>query len=155
MRRSRIGLLCGAVVLVVAGGLPPAAGAQPSPTPPAPETTQSSPAGSDMFSGVLHGEGIVQTTKGPVRVAMQRGEATRLTPNSLTVESSDGFTRQWNLADNIRVYDHRHTLQPGALKAGVEVAVAGTAPTTSGAPASPASPAGGTFTAKWVLVQSS
>jgi len=43
-----------------------------------------------MFGGVLHGEGILQTKKGPVRVAMQNGEATTLTQSSVTVRSSDG-----------------------------------------------------------------
>ncbi|HTJ34488.1 MAG TPA: hypothetical protein VL738_14780 [Dactylosporangium sp.] len=152
MRRSRIGLLCGAAVIVVAGGLPPtAAAAQPTPTPTPPETTNSAPAGHDMLSGVLHGEGLVQTTKGPVRVAMQRGEATKLTPTSVTVVSTDGYSRTWTLTNNVRVYDKRHTLQPGALKAGAQLAVAGTAPAAAGA--TPTAPA--QFTAKWILVQSS
>ncbi|GAA2368918.1 hypothetical protein [Dactylosporangium salmoneum] len=104
-----------------------------------------------MLSGVLHGEGLVQTTKGPIRVALQRGAATKLTPTSLTVQSSDGYSRSWTLDNNVRVYDQRHTLQPNALKAGAQVTVAGTAPATNASPGT----ANGTFTAKWVVVQSS
>lgn len=147
MKRSRIGLLCAAAVLVVAGGLPPVmASAQPTPTP---EPSSSQEAHGDMLAGVLHGEGIVQTKQGPVRVAMQRGEATKLTPTALTVRSTDGFTRTWTLNDNVRVYDQRHTLQPNALKAGAQLTVAGTAPATS--TASPGM--GNQFTAKWILVK--
>jgi hypothetical protein len=148
MKRSRIGLLCGAAVLAVAGGLPPVmASAQPTPTP---EPTTSAPSSTDhdMLKGVLHGEGLVQTTKGPIRVAMQRGEATKLTPTSLTVQSTDGYTKTWTLNDNVRVYDQRHTLQPDALKAGAQLTVAGTAPATT-----TASPGNARFTAKWVLVK--
>ncbi|MEV8514322.1 hypothetical protein [Dactylosporangium sp. NPDC051484] len=105
-----------------------------------------------MLQGVLHGEGIVQTTKGPVRVAMQRGAATNLTSTAVTVKSSDGFTRTWTLNNGVRVYDKRHTLQPGALKTGAQLSVAGTAPVSGGQPGG--SPAAATFTAKWIVVQS-
>jgi hypothetical protein len=148
MKRSRIGLLCGAAVLVVAGSLPPVmASAEPTPSP-APSTSASS----DMLSGVLHGEGLVQTTKGPLKVAMQRGEATKLTPTSVTVESTDGYSRTWTLSDNVKVYDKRHTLQPDALKTGTQLTVAGTAPAAGGNGSSSMAPT--QFTAKWVLVQS-
>ncbi|MER7006600.1 hypothetical protein ABT297_26655 [Dactylosporangium sp. NPDC000555] len=139
------------MALTFVGALPPAAAvAQPTPTP---ETTSSAPSHHDMLKGVLHGEGIVQTTNGPVRVAMQRGAATNVTPTSVTVHSSDGFTRAWTLNNSVRVYDKRHTLEPSALKTGAQVSVAGTAPVSGGQPGG--SPAAAAFTAKWILVQSS
>jgi len=155
MRRSRIGLLCAAAVLTVAGTLPPvAAMAQPSPTPEptapatAPPPSKHGDMHGDMLKGVLHGEGIVQTTNGPVRVAMQKGEATRVSTTSVTVRSSDGYTRVWRLDDSTKVYGPQHTAQPGALQVGANVAIAGTAPA-----ATTESPAGNTFTAKWVMVR--
>ncbi|WP_432983458.1 hypothetical protein [Dactylosporangium sp. CA-233914] len=137
MRRSRTGLLCGAVVLTLVGGLPPAAAmAQPAPSP--------QPNGHhDMLSGVLHGEGLVQTTNGPVKVAMQKGDATRVTPTTVTVRSTDGFTRTWQVPTNLKVYDKRHTVQSGGLHAGTPVTIAGTAAADSAQ-----------FTAKWVVVRS-
>jgi hypothetical protein len=158
MRRSRIGLLLSAVVLVIVGSLPAVATAQPSPepTPNGSSSTNGSPGANGdehegMLAGVLHGEGIVQTKKGPIRVAMQNGEATSLTQSSVTVRSSDGFTRNWALDKNLKVYDKRHTLQPNALKAGSDLVVAG--PVTGAT--SSASPAAATYTAKIVLVHSS
>ncbi|WP_432833724.1 hypothetical protein [Dactylosporangium sp. CA-092794] len=153
MRRSRIGMLCATVTLAVVGGLPPAtASAQPTPAPPTPEPTTSAPDhGHDMLSGVLHGEGLVQTKNGPIRVALQNGSATRLTSTQVTVRSSDGYTRTWQLPANLKVYDKRHTLQPNALQAGAELTVAGTAPANAGT----ASPGAVQYTAKWVVVRSS
>jgi hypothetical protein len=155
MRRSRIGLLCSAVVLTIVGSLPPAAVAQPTPSP---DGSGSGSGHGDMLAGVLHGEGIVQTKKGPIRVAMQNGEATALTPTSVTVRSSDGYTRTWAVGDDLKVYDKRHTLQPGALKAGVDLAIAGTAPIKATATPSlngpSASPSATSYTARVVLVQS-
>ena len=55
MRRSRIGLLLSAVILVVVGSLPGVAMADPTPSD---QTSQQ-----EMLAGVLHGEGIVQTKK--------------------------------------------------------------------------------------------
>jgi hypothetical protein len=162
MKHSRIGLLIATAVLVIVGGLPAVAFAQPSPTPVAPGTdsgsteTSAGPAdGHGMLSGVLHGEGLVQTKKGPVRVAMQNGEATALTQTSVTVRSSDGYTRTWVLDKNVKVYDKRHTLQPGALRAGADLAIAGTAPAANGSASAAATPTSANYTAKVVLIHSS
>jgi hypothetical protein len=155
MRRSRIGLLLSAIVLVIVGSLPAVATAQPSPTP-TDNGSSSSTNGDEhqgMLAGVLHGEGIVQTKKGPVRVAMQNGEATSLTQSAVTVRSSDGFTRTWALDQNLKVYDKRHTLQPNALKAGSQLVVAG--PVTGASSSATASPAAATYTARVILVHSS
>jgi hypothetical protein len=146
MRRSRIGLLFSAVILVVVGSLPGVAMADPTPSD---KTSQH-----EMLAGVLHGEGIVQTKKGPVRVAMQNGTATAATDTSLTIRSADGYTKTWTLAKNVKVFDHRNSLQPNALRAGTEVVVGGPI-TVNGGSATPTATPSTTYTAQIVLVQSS
>ncbi|GAA3237713.1 hypothetical protein ACFO1B_27780 [Dactylosporangium siamense] len=145
MRRSRIGLLFCAVILVVIGSLPGVALADPTPSG---QTSEH-----EMLAGVLHGEGIVQTKKGPVRVAMQHGTATAATETSLTVRSADGYMKTWTLAKNVKVFDKRHSLQPGALQAGTDVVVGGPI-TVNGGAATPAATPSTTYTAQIVLVQS-
>jgi hypothetical protein len=147
MRRSRIGLLLSAVVLLVVGSMPGVALADPTPTG---ETGTHE----DMLSSVLHGEGIVQTKKGPVRVAMQNGTATAATDTSLTVRSTDGYTKVWTLDKNVKVFDKRHSLQPDALQAGTKVVVGGPITVNGGTAGPPATP-NTTYTAQIVLVQSS
>ncbi|UWP82860.1 hypothetical protein [Dactylosporangium fulvum] len=107
----------------------------------------------NMFGDVYHGEGVLQTKNGPVRVAMQNGDATQLTQSSVTVRSADGFTRTWELGKNLKVYDKRHTLQPGALQSGAHLVIAGK---VTGAAASPGSPSPGAakYTAQVVFVHS-
>lgn len=145
MRRSRIGLLFSAVVLVVVGSLPGVAVADPTPSD---QTGQH-----DMLAGVLHGEGIVQTKKGPVRVAMQNGTATAATDTSLTIRSADGYTKTWTLAENVKVFDHRNSLQPQALRAGTQVVVGGPITMNAGTAAPSATPTT-TYTAQVVFVKS-
>ena len=145
MRRTRIGLLLSAVILVVVGSLPGVAMADPTPSD---QTSQH-----EMLAGVLHGEGIVQTKKGPVRVAMQNGTATAATATSLTIRSADGYTKTWTLAENVKVFDKRKTLQPDALRAGTEVIVGGPI-TMNGGSAGPTASPSTTYTAQIVLVQS-
>ncbi|MEV6924455.1 hypothetical protein AB0M46_08090 [Dactylosporangium sp. NPDC051485] len=141
MTRNRIGLAVGAAVLTGAGvvGIPATAIAQPSPAPPGGGTATTAPAPGygaqdhhhgGMLSGVEHGEGVVQTDKGQVNVAMQVGTLTSATGSAVTVKSADGWTRTWNLGSNLRVFEQRHTLQPNALTAGTKIVIAGT---TSGA----------------------
>ncbi|WP_238019580.1 hypothetical protein KZZ52_00650 [Dactylosporangium sp. AC04546] len=151
MTRSRIGLLLGAAVLVVAGGLPTVAAAQPSPAPPAPAPSATMNE-HGMWGDVLHGEGTLQTKTGPVRVAVQNGEATTLTQSSVTVRSADGFTRTWQINDNVKVYDKRHTLQPGALRTGADLMIAGKI--TAGTATATGTPAPATYTAQVVFVHS-
>jgi len=144
MQRSRIGLLFSAAALTFVGVLPPAiATAQPTPEPPPPSSSTKHSEHSDMLNGVLHGEGLVQTKDGPVRVALQNGEATRVTATTVTVRSTDGYTRSWQLAENLKVYDQRHQLQPGGVRAGANLTIAGTASTATAS----------TFTAKWVVLR--
>ena len=134
----RIGLALSAAVLAGAGvaGVPVAASAQPSPVPPGGgmATTAPSPgptAGEqrqhgDMLKGVEHGEGTVQTKNGLVHVAMQKGTLTSIAESSVTVKSADGWTRTWTLGSDLRVSESRHTLQPGVLKTGSNITIAGT-----------------------------
>lgn len=150
MKRSRIALLCSAVALTFVGALPPApAVGQPTPEPSAP-SAPSRHSHADMLKNVLHGEGIVETQDGPIRVALQKGEVTTVTPTTVTVQSSDGFTRTWQVPKDLKVYDQRHTLQPGGLQSGSSLMIAGTAGSTS----TKATPAAATWTAKWVVMQS-
>ncbi|MFF5229711.1 hypothetical protein [Dactylosporangium sp. NPDC000521] len=79
-----------------------------------------------MLRGVEHGEGTVQTKNGLVHVAMQKGTLTSISESSVTVKSADGWTRTWTLGSDLRVFESRHTLQPGVLKAGSNVTIAGT-----------------------------
>ncbi|GAA2371712.1 hypothetical protein [Dactylosporangium salmoneum] len=153
MRRNRIGLAIGAAMLTGAGlvGIPATAMAQPSPTPPGGGTATTAPGygmqdhhGGGMLKGVEHGEGVVQTDKGQVTVAMQVGTLTSATGSSVTVKSADGWTRTWNLGSNLRVFEQRHTLQPSALTAGTKIVIAGT---TTGAGTT-----GETYTARLVKV---
>ena len=146
MRRTRIGLLLSAVILVIVGSLPGVAVADPTPTGPTDN-------GHDMLSGILHGEGIVQTKKGPIRVAMQNGTATTATDTSLTVRSTDGYTKTWTLAQNAKIFDNNHkSVQPDALQSGMSVVVGGPIATSGGSPG--ASPSA-TYTAQFVMIQSS
>ena len=148
MRHTRIGLLLSAVVLVIVGALPGVATAQPTPG----ETGQTYQH-ENWLKDVLHGEGIVQTKKGPMRVAMQNGTATATTGTSLTVRSTDGYTKTWTLAKNAKIFDNHMAVQPEALQAGSSVVVGGPI-TTSGGGASPAATASTTYTAQVVLIQS-
>jgi len=148
MRRSRIGLLLCAVFLLVIGSLPGVATADPTPSD---QTSKQ-----DMLAGVLHGEGIVQTKKGPVRVAMQNGTATAATGTSLTIRSADGYTKMWTLAENVKVFDNHKSVSPTTLQAGSTVVVGG--PITvngGGGSATPTAAPSTTYTAEIVMIQSS
>ncbi|GAA4263783.1 hypothetical protein [Dactylosporangium darangshiense] len=156
MIRTRIGLALSTAVITALGllGMPTVASAQPSPTAPGggmtttePSSGPSAGANDGMLRDVLHGEGVVQTKNGPVRVAIQKGTITSITTSSVAVKSSDGWSRTWTLGNNVRVYEHRNTLQPKALTAGSEITVAGTVSGNNGA-------SGGTYTAKVVHLHS-
>ncbi|MEU0553452.1 hypothetical protein [Dactylosporangium sp. NPDC006015] len=148
MRRTRIGLLLSAVILVIVGSLPGVALADPTPG----ETGQGGQH-ENWLKNVLHGEGIVQTKKGPIRVAMQNGTATAATETSVTVRSTDGYTKTWTLAQNAKIYNDHMSVQPGALQAGSMVVVGGPI-TVSGGGGSPAASPTTTYTAQIVLIQS-
>jgi ferric-dicitrate binding protein FerR (iron transport regulator) len=140
-------LFC-AVFLVVIGSLPGVALADPTPSGQTGKQDKQ-----DMLAGVLHGEGIVQTKKGPVRVAMQNGTATATTGTSLTIRSADGYTKSWTLAENVKVFENHKSVQPDAIQAGSTVVVGGPITVNGGAAAPSATPTT-TYTAEIVLVRS-
>lgn len=135
MTRRRIGVALSAAVLglsglvgLTAGGTAAAApAAQPTPTAPepsAPESAPESPHGMGM-GNILHGEGTIKTKEGTKQVAMQHGAVTSVSDTSLTVKSSDGYTRSWALGPSVHVIEHRTALQPTSVKSGTDVVVAG------------------------------
>ncbi|WP_432994179.1 hypothetical protein [Dactylosporangium sp. CA-233914] len=130
----RMVLAAAATTVALAIGAPVAAAAQPSPTPPGgtsgPGQTQTSPmppSGTEMHGmpDVLHGEGIVQTTKGPVHVAIQHGTVSQITGSTVTVRSSDGYTKTWQTSDHLKVLSMRNSLQPAAVSQGSKVFIGG------------------------------
>jgi hypothetical protein len=78
-----------------------------------------------LARNVLHGEAVVQTKEGNITVAVQRGEVTAITADSITVKSADGVTWTWKFDSKLRVVENRSTIQPSQLKAGAKVALAG------------------------------
>ena len=92
--------------------------------------------------------------KGPIRVAMQNGTATTATDTSLTIRSTDGYTKTWTLAQNVKVYDNNHkSVQPDALQSGMSVVVGG--PISGGGTAGASPSPSMTYTAQFVMIQSS
>jgi hypothetical protein len=73
----------------------------------------------------LHGELTVNTKDGVRTVAAQRGTVTAVTDTGVTVKSTDGFTATWAFGDKLRVRQAKQDAERGAVKNGVEVAVAG------------------------------
>jgi hypothetical protein len=77
------------------------------------------------FRNTLHGEAVVQTEEGTKTVVVQRGAVTAITSTSVTVRSTDGFTLTWTFSDQLRVFERRNQVQPGAVEVGAPIAVAG------------------------------
>jgi hypothetical protein len=78
-----------------------------------------------LARNVLHGEAVVQTKEGNITVAVQRGEVTAISADSITVKSADGVTWTWKFDPKLRVVENRATIQPSAVKTGAKVALAG------------------------------
>jgi hypothetical protein len=77
------------------------------------------------MGNILHGEGTIKTKQGTKQVAMQHGTVTSVADSSLTVKSSDGYTRTWSLGPSVHVVEHRTALQPTSVKVGTDLVVAG------------------------------
>ena len=77
------------------------------------------------FGNILHGEGTIKTKQGTQPVAMQHGTVTSVSDSSITLKSSDGYTKTWSLAPSVHVLEHRTDLQPTSVKIGTDLAVAG------------------------------
>lgn len=111
----------------------PALDPQPTPTPAKGKRDGSKldawakrhPAKVFLARNVLHGEAVVQTKEGTITVAVQRGEVTAISADSITVKSSDGVTWTWKFDAKLRVVENRSTIQPSEVKAGAKVALAG------------------------------
>ncbi|MGQ5260588.1 hypothetical protein ACTWLT_07520 [Micromonospora sp. ZYX-F-536] len=79
-----------------------------------------------LRKNTLHGEAVVKTKDGGTQtVAVQRGEVTAIDGDSMTVKSTDGFTMTWTFGDDLRVVERRATVQPGEVKVGATLGVAG------------------------------
>jgi hypothetical protein len=140
MTRTRLGLalsaavlgLSGLVGLTAGGSVAAAPAAQPSPSAPeptapepsAPESAPEAPHGMGM-GNILHGDGTIKTKQGTKMVAMQHGTVTSVSDSSLTLKSSDGYTKTWTLAPSVHVIEHRTDLQPTSVKVGTDLVVAG------------------------------
>jgi hypothetical protein len=155
MTRTRIGLalsaavlgLSGLVGLTAGGSVAAAPAAQPSPSAPepsapeptapeptAPEPTGSAPSAPESapeaphgmgMGNILHGDGTIKTKQGTKMVAMQHGTVTSVSDSSLTLKSSDGYTKTWTLGPSVHVIEHRTDLQPTSVKIGTDLVVAG------------------------------
>ncbi|GIJ10620.1 hypothetical protein ACFFMR_15395 [Micromonospora andamanensis] len=74
----------------------------------------------------LHGEVVVKTRDGGTKtVAVQRGKVTALADDKITVRSTDGFTRTWTFADDLRVVERRKSIESTDIKVGTKLGVAG------------------------------
>ncbi len=75
---------------------------------------------------VLHGEVTVDTKQGPKVVVIQRGTVTELSPTSITVKSTDGFTQTWVLNKDTHVVHAKNPVTLSDVKNGIEIGIAGT-----------------------------
>jgi hypothetical protein len=78
-----------------------------------------------LRKNTLHGEIVVQTDDGTRTIAVQRGTVTAIDDDSMTVESTDGFTLTWSFGEKLRVIERRKAVQPDDVDVGTEVGVAG------------------------------
>jgi hypothetical protein len=132
MTRTRLGLALSALVLGLSGlvGLPTSAAAQPEPSPVVPSPTDVAPPSENGhpnmgLGDVLHGEGVIKTKDGTQPVAMQHGTVTSVSDSSITLRSSDGYTKTWTVNESVHVVEHRKALQPSSIKVDSDLIVAG------------------------------
>jgi hypothetical protein len=80
--------------------------------------------GGEAGHRVLHGDLVVENEDGDaVDVAVQRGEVTAVTADSLTVKSSDGFTKTWTLTSDTKVHEGRDDAEISDIEVGDTVRV--------------------------------
>ena len=75
---------------------------------------------------VLHGQITVQTKSGVRTIVVQRGTVTAVSPTTVEVRSTDGYTLTWTFGANLRIVENRHKVGPTALENGQTIGVAGT-----------------------------
>jgi hypothetical protein len=124
MRRTLAFGAVGVAALATAGGVAWAAGSARSPAsaPHAAPVASSSPAPHNHRNGrrhragfagrALHGQFTVERNGRPAVVDVQRGTVNSVTPTSLQVRSSDGFTATYALGGGSRI---RQAGQPAAV----------------------------------------
>ena len=118
---------CGATRPAAATG--PAAAPEPSASAPAAHRHKGDGLRRFLKKNTLHGEITVQRKAGVETIVVQRGQVTAVDGTSLSVKSADGFTRTWTRDDRTRIVQDRSKAEPGAIKAGGQVGVAGTGTT--------------------------
>jgi hypothetical protein len=80
--------------------------------------------GDELGHRVLHGDLVVENEDGDaVNVAVQRGEVTAVSSDSLTVKSSDGFTKTWTLTSDTKVHEGRDAAEIADIEVGDNVRV--------------------------------
>ena len=67
----------------------------------------------------------MQTKSGVRTIVVQRGTVTAVSPTTVGVRSTDGFTLTWTFGANLRVRENLHNVGPTALKNGQTIGVAG------------------------------
>jgi hypothetical protein len=90
-----------------------------------PKARRPGPARRLLRKNTMHGEVTVLTRQGVKTVAAQRGAVTAVTPTSVTVKSTDGFTATWTFADKLVVRQDRRPAERAAVVVGAQVGVAG------------------------------
>jgi hypothetical protein len=66
------------------------------------------PRGERLMGRVMHGELVVENSDGdPVTVAVQNGEVTAVDADSVSVKSTDGFTKTWKITADTKVHEGR------------------------------------------------
>jgi hypothetical protein len=87
--------------------------------------------GGGMVDRLLHGEVVLKGKDGkPVTVAVQTGEVTGVTADSVTVKSEDGYSRTWTLNGDTVYRSLRDKASKSDVKVGTTVRLAG--PVTNG-----------------------
>lgn len=80
--------------------------------------------GGEFRQRMLHGDLVVENEDGDaVNVAVQRGEVTAVSSDSLTVKSSDGFTKTWTLTSDTKVHEGRDEATVADIEVGDNVRV--------------------------------
>lgn len=78
-----------------------------------------------LRKNTLHGEITVQTKDGFRTIVVQRGTVAAVTPTTVQVRSTDGYTLTWTFGDKLRVVQDRKVVPPTTLKNGQQIGVAG------------------------------
>ena len=78
-----------------------------------------------LRKNTVHGEITVQGKDGVRTIVVQRGTVTAVDARTVSVKSSDGFTRTWTFGDKLRVVQDKKKVEAAAIRNGAEIGVAG------------------------------